>query len=209
MYANLSQAMTQVPTLAVISLDERPLSLGVVERALAVWPGIPTLVITQTPHRYDALDVPAMGSLAPGVLGNLVTALVMASTEWVLVMSGIRPLSSAQVTELWLARNMNLDAVLVDLADVTGLYRRELAYEWEPRLALNPPWAALLRDIRVFVRESTAKPKAETEILAREGGLGRANTMESSAKSFDPVLCYAAAEPKVCYEDTRTHGEDI
>jgi hypothetical protein len=174
---------TENPSLAFVNSTENPIALAFLEQHRLLWPEIPSLVVSNHSHRYEAIDIPVMGELAPGLAGRVFTGLAMAQTEWVFVVSDAFCLTHDMLTALWVARTDFCDAVLADSQSPTGLYRRDLVFEWELRMWSGPSLMSLLRDVRVKIVD-----------FSIETNKGVVLTTPSS---------------EFCYEEMSTHGEDI
>jgi molybdopterin-guanine dinucleotide biosynthesis protein A len=64
----------------------------------------------------------------------------------------------AELDELWAHRHAKVDALCFTrdgrLEPLVGLYRRELCFDWEPRLEGNPSMRSLLESTRLETIES-------------------------------------------------------
>lgn len=130
------------------------------ERVLRLAPDWPQLVVSNTPFAYEPYDVPIVGDLEPGrgAPGGVVTALAMASTEWVMVVACDMPfVTRALLDELLARRARALDVVAFTregfVEPLCALYRRSLADDWAPRLAGNPSLQRLVASARVRAEE--------------------------------------------------------
>jgi molybdopterin-guanine dinucleotide biosynthesis protein A len=132
----------------------------VVEHLLSLARG-PAFVIANVCEWYERLDVPVVADLVPdkGAPGGVVTGLAIAPTEWVLVLAGDMPFVTREMLdELERHRHASADAVCFSregrLEPLVGLYRRELCFDWAPRLDGNPSLRELVGSVRVEVVES-------------------------------------------------------
>ncbi len=163
------------PTVAVLAHDGARFSQ--VQRLLALAKG-PSFICAASAEAYEWLDAPVYADVAAerGEVGALVTALALASTEWVQVVSTRVPFVTAELLDvLWLHRHAHTDAVCLARADGleprVGLYRRALVYDWEPRLAGAPTWTSLLDGCRVDeVRWSPAESFSNAPTVATVAG---------------------------------------
>ena len=147
------------PTLAVLSglegLRRVPSGLTVVQQLLSLSEG-PAFISTNSPEWFEHFDVPLVADVVSnrGAAGGVVTALAFATTEWVQVVSCQRPfVTKGLLKQLWAHRHAHTDAVCLELDGVleplVGLYRRELVYDWEPRLDGAPALINLVESCRV------------------------------------------------------------
>ncbi len=127
----------------------------VIEHLLELTCG-PAFVSTNHPEWYERLDVPLVADLLPdrGAPGGVVTALAMATTEWVTIVACDMPFVSREMVEtLWAHRHAGTDAICFtrdgELEPLVGLYRRSLVYDWEPRLDGCPSMRSLAESSRL------------------------------------------------------------
>lgn len=127
----------------------------VVEHLLALTDG-PSFVSTNHPEWYERLDVALVADLQPdrGAPGGVVTALAMATTEWVAIVACDMPFVSREMLDtLWQHRHVHTDAICfsrgAQLEPLVGLYRRSLVYDWEPRLDGCPSMRSLAESVRL------------------------------------------------------------
>ncbi|MGV3625066.1 MAG: molybdenum cofactor guanylyltransferase [Archangium sp.] len=132
-----------------------PDGVTVIEHLLELTDG-PAFVSTNHPEWYERLDVPLVADLQPdrGAPGGVVTALAMATTEWVTIVACDMPFVTREMLEtLWQHRHPGADAVCFTRGDqlepLVGLYRRSLVYDWEPRLDGCPSMRALAESVRL------------------------------------------------------------
>lgn len=147
------------PTLAVLSglegLQRLPSGATVAQQLLSLSDG-PAFISTNCPEWFEHFDVPLVADVVSnrGAAGSVVTALAFATTEWVQVVSSQRPLVTKGVLkQLWAHRHAHTDAICLSvdgaLEPLVGLYRRELVYDWEPRLDGAPALISLVESCRV------------------------------------------------------------
>lgn len=128
----------------------------IIERLLRQGERWMTYVVANRPRPYEFLDVPLVGDVFPGrgAPGGVVTALAVASTQWVLTVACDMPFVSREAMEVLLARcSPSADAVCFErsgrLEPLLAVYRRSLLKPWASRLATNPSLQQLLGSIRV------------------------------------------------------------
>lgn len=147
------------PTLAVLAgldgLDRLANGLTVAQQLLSLSEG-PSFISTNCPEWFEHLDVPLVADVVSnrGAAGGVVTALAFATTEWVQVVSSQLPfVTKGLLKQLWAHRHAHTDAVCLSvngaLEPLVGLYRRELVYDWEPRLDGAPDLLSLVEACRV------------------------------------------------------------
>lgn len=134
--------------------------LTVIEQLLTLARG-PTFVSANVSEWYERLDVPVVGDVVPdkGAPGGVVTGLAIAPTEWVLVVACDMPFVTREMLdELERRRHAGADVVCFtrggELEPLVGLYRRELCFDWAPRLDGNPSLRELVHSVRVDTVES-------------------------------------------------------
>lgn len=157
-----------VPTLVVLAggqgtrlgglpkgLLRLPDGVTVIEHLLELGDG-PAFVSTNHPEWYERLDVPLVADLQPdrGAPGGVITALAMATTEWVTIVACDMPFVNREMLEtLWQQRHAHTDAICFTRGDqlepLVGLYRRSLVYDWEPRLDGCPSMRSLAESVRL------------------------------------------------------------
>ena len=127
----------------------------VVERLLGLTTG-PAFVSTNHPEWYERLDVPLIADLVPdkGAPGGVVTGLAVAVTEWVTIVACDMPFVSPEMlAQLQAHRHAGADAVCFtrdgQLEPLVGIYRRELCFDWAPRLDGNPSLRELVSSVRL------------------------------------------------------------
>ena len=127
----------------------------VVERLLGLTTG-PAFVSTNHPEWYERLDVPLIADLVPdkGAPGGVVTGLAVAVTEWVTIVACDMPFVSHEMLAQLQARlHAGADAVCFtrggQLEPLVGIYRRELCFDWAPRLDGNPSLRELVSSVRL------------------------------------------------------------
>lgn len=137
----------------------------IIDRLLALAGEWPAWVVANEPWAYDDLEVPIAGDVAPGcgAPGGVVTALVLAQTEWVLTVACDMPfVTQAAIAQLVAAAGDDVDVVCFGregrLEPLLALYRRSLLDVWAPWLAAPPSLQALIRSVRhrVLVPEAPA-----------------------------------------------------
>lgn len=134
----------------------------VVERLLRLARG-PRWLNANQPDAYAFLDVPLVGDVVPGkgAPGGVVTALAVAATPWVQVVAGDMPFVTAAMLEA-LAAQVRGDVEVVcftragRLEPLVALYRRDLLWDWAPRLAGNPSLRSLVGAARLVTVEAPA-----------------------------------------------------
>ena len=127
----------------------------VVEQLLGLAEG-PAFVSTNHPEWYERLDVPLIADLVPdkGAPGGVVTGLAVAATDWVIIVACDMPfVSSAMLAQLQARRHQGADVVCFtregQLEPLVGIYRRELCFDWVPRLDGNPSLRELVSSVRL------------------------------------------------------------
>ncbi|PZR11978.1 MAG: molybdenum cofactor guanylyltransferase [Archangium gephyra] len=160
--------MGTVPTLVVLAggqgtrlgglpkgLLRLPDGVTVIEHLLELGDGS-AFVSTNHPEWYERLDVPLVADLQPdrGAPGGVITALAMATTEWVTIVACDMPFVNREMLEtLWQHRHAHTDAICFTRGDqlepLVGLYRRSLVYDWEPRLDGCPSMRSLAESVRL------------------------------------------------------------
>jgi len=147
------------PTLAVLAgldgLHRLANGLTVAQQLLSLAEG-PAFISTNCPEWFERFDVPLVADVVSnrGSAGGVVTALAFATTEWVQVVSCQLPfVTKAVLKQLWAHRHANTDAICLSVGGkiepLVGLYRRELVYDWEPRLDGAPALISLVESCRV------------------------------------------------------------
>lgn len=181
-----------VPTLAVLAggrgsrlggVAKGLIRLGnetVLERLLALAPEWPRLVVSNTPFAYEHFDAPIVGDLEPGkgAPGGVVTALAMASTEWVVLVACDMPFVTRALIDRLLARcSSDVDVVAFTrggfVEPLCAVYRRSLADDWAPRLAGNPSLQELARSARLISEELAPEDAALLDSLNTPDDLRR------------------------------------
>lgn len=137
----------------------------IVEHLLGESPIPCAFINSNTAETYQGLGPPIVGDVVGGrgAPGGVVTALAMASSEWVLVLGCDMPnVTRAVMTQLLEARSPTCDVVCGErrgqLEPLLGVYRRSLVHQWAPRVfegsAQNVPGLrALLREARTTLVE--------------------------------------------------------
>jgi len=127
----------------------------VVERLLGLSTGL-SFVSTNHPEWYERLDVPLVADLVPdkGAPGGVVTGLAVAATQWVIIIACDMPFVTSQMlVQLQARRHAGADAVCFtrggQLEPLLGIYRRELCFDWAPRLEGNPSLRELVSSVRL------------------------------------------------------------
>lgn len=162
-----------------------PTGETVVEHLLELSEG-PRFVSTNDPEAYERLDVPLVADVMAerGAPGGVVTALAMATTEWVVVVACDMPLVTREMIDVLLAhRHQGIDAVCFsrdgELEPLLGCFRRELCHDWEARLEGHPSMRELISGVRFDVVESAEPHRlmslnspADAESFWSEGASG-------------------------------------
>ena len=132
----------------------------VVETLLRLARG-PALVSTNHPEWYERLDVPLIADLVPdkGAPGGVVTGLAVSATDWVTIVACDMPfVTESMLTTLHGRRHAGVDVVCFtragQLEPLVGVYRRELCFDWAPRLDGNPSLRELVSSVRLDTVES-------------------------------------------------------
>ena len=132
----------------------------VVEHLLRLASGL-AFVSTNHPEWYERLDVPLVADLVPdkGAPGGVVTGLAVAPTEWVTIVACDMPFVTAPMLAMLHARrHAGVDVVCFtragQLEPLVGLYRRELCFDWAPRLDGNPSLRELVSSSRLETIEA-------------------------------------------------------
>lgn len=154
----------------------------VVESLLALSSGF-SFVSTNHPEWYERLEVPLVADLIPdkGAPGGLVTALAVAASEWVTVVACDMPFVTQEMLGALRARtHAGADVVCFtregQLEPLVGLYRRELCFDWAPRLEGNPS----LRELASSVRLDTLEVDEPARLLS----LNSPDDFRRAAESF-------------------------
>lgn len=132
----------------------------VVEHLLGLARG-PAFVSTNHPEWYERLEVPLIADLVPdkGAPGGVVTGLAVAPTDWVTIVACDMPFVTAQMlATLHAHRHAGADVVCFtrggQLEPLIGIYRRELCFDWAPRLDGNPSLKELVSSVRLDTLEA-------------------------------------------------------
>lgn len=132
----------------------------VVERLLRLTTG-PAFVSTNHPEWYERLDVPLIADLVPdkGAPGGVVTGLAVSATDWVTIVACDMPFVTPEMLSMLHARrHAGVDVVCFtrggSLEPLVGLYRRELCFDWAPRLEGNPSLRELVSSVRLDTIEA-------------------------------------------------------
>jgi molybdenum cofactor guanylyltransferase len=132
----------------------------VVESLLELASG-PAFVSTNHPEWYERLEVPLIADLVPdkGAPGGVVTGLAVAMTEWVTIVACDMPfVTEEMLAELHAHRHSGADVICFtrsgQLEPLVGLYRRELCFDWAPRLDGNPSLKELVSSVRLDTLEA-------------------------------------------------------
>ncbi len=154
----------------------------VIEHLLRLTSGF-SLVSTNHPEWYERLEVPLVADLIPdkGAPGGVVTGLAVSPTEWVTIVACDMPFVTREmVAELHARRHAGADAICFtrrgQLEPLVGLYRRELCFDWAPRLDGNPS----LRELVSSVRLDTIEAQEPTRLIS----LNSTDDFRRAAESF-------------------------
>ncbi len=154
----------------------------VVEGLLGLAKGA-AFVSTNHPEWYERLEVPLIADLVPdkGAPGGVVTGLAVAATEWVTIVACDMPFVTAQMlADLHARRHKGADVVCFtragQLEPLVGIYRRELCFDWSPRLDGNPSLKELVSSVRLDTLEA--------EEPARLLSLNSPDDLRDAAESF-------------------------
>ena len=157
----------------------------VVERLLRL-PATTAFVSTNHPEWYERLDVPLIADLVPdkGAPGGVVTGLAVASTDWVTIVACDMPfVTDAMVTSLHARRHAGIDVVCFtrggSLEPLVGVYRRELCFDWAPRLDGNPSLRELVSSVRLETIEAD-EPARLLSLNSREDFRNAAESFRDS-----------------------------
>jgi molybdopterin-guanine dinucleotide biosynthesis protein A len=130
----------------------------IVDRLLALGERWPSWVVANDPWPYEDLPVPIVGDVVPGrgAPGGVVTALAIASTDWVLTVACDMPfVTQAAIDALLAAAGDDADVVCFEregrLEPLLGLYRRTLLGAWGDALDAQPSLQGLIRAARARV----------------------------------------------------------
>lgn len=133
----------------------------VVEHLLELAPEVPRFVSTNDPQAYERLEVPLVADVVAdrGAPGGVVTALAMASTEWVVIVACDMPFVTREMIDTLLShRHLHADAVCFtrdgQLEPLVACYRRALCHDWEVRLDAHPSMRELITSTRFESVES-------------------------------------------------------
>lgn len=159
---------------AQIEVGGRPILTSLLELVR----GADVIVVTQQPHAFPGLRCVPDVVVGKGAPGGVVTALLSASTDWVLVVAGDMPrLRSPHVEAL---RAVSADEVQVVVATrgdsiepLFALYRRSLGALWLPKLEAKPSLRELIGSVshvRVALDPEALDSINTPEELARLGG---------------------------------------
>ena len=159
---------------AQVEVGGRSILAGLLELA----PTAPVIVVTQQPQAFPGLTCVGDVVAGKGAPGGVVTALLSASTDWVLVVAGDMPrLHSRHVDTLRAARRDDVEVVVATRGDslepLFALYRRSLGAAWLPRLETNPSLRELIGSVshvRVALYPEVLDSINTPEDLARLGG---------------------------------------
>ena len=153
-----------------------------VERLLGLATGL-AFVSTNHPEWYERLDVPLVADLVPdkGAPGGVVTGLAVAGTAWVTIVACDMPFVTPQMlAALQARRHAGADAICFtrggQLEPLVGVYRRELCFDWAPRLEGNPSLKELVSSVRLDT--------IEAEDPARLMSLNSPEDFRRAAESF-------------------------
>jgi molybdopterin-guanine dinucleotide biosynthesis protein A len=154
----------------------------VVERLLRLAQG-PAFVSTNHPEWYERLEVPLVADVVPdkGAPGGVVTGLAVAPTEWVTIVACDMPFVTAQMLSMLHARrHAGVDVVCFtrggQLEPLVAVYRRELCFDWAPRLDGNPSLRELVSSVRL--------ESVESDEPARLLSLNSPDDFRNAAESF-------------------------
>lgn len=145
---------------------------------LELVPGADVIVVTQQPLAFPGLRCVPDVVGGKGAPGGVVTALVTASSEWVLVVGSDMPrLRSAHVESLRAAISTTVDVVVAtrgeSLEPLFALYRSTLGAQWLAKLETNPSLRELIGSVahvRVAIDPEALDSINTPEDLARLGG---------------------------------------
>lgn len=133
----------------------------VVERLLALAPEVPRFVSTNDPQAYERLEVPLVADVIAdrGAPGGVLTALAMASTEWVVVVACDMPFVTRDMLDTLLERrHAQVDVVCFsvdgEVEPLVACFRRSLCHDWEVRLDAHPSMRELIGSAPAEVVES-------------------------------------------------------
>ena len=153
----------------------------VVETLLRLTTGL-ALVSTNHPEWYERLEVPLIADLVPdkGAPGGVVTGLAVAPTDWVTVVACDMPfVNETMLSQLYARRHAGVDAVCFtragQLEPLVGVYRRELCFDWAPRLGGNPSLRELVSSVRLETIEAD-EPARLLSLNSREDFVGAAES---------------------------------
>jgi molybdopterin-guanine dinucleotide biosynthesis protein A len=131
----------------------------VIERLLELGPlGAQTLIVSGDPA-YDRFGVARVEDVerGRGAPGGLVTALLAAKTEWVLVVACDMPFISLDAARAVIAGADDCDVCCYqragELEPMLAVYRSALGPLWRGRLSTNPSLRSLLKTVRVRALE--------------------------------------------------------
>ncbi len=116
-------------------------------------------------ERYDLFGVRRVEDVEPGrgAPGGVVTALLHASTPWVVVVACDMPFIDHQTVEALLQADGDHEVCCYrrhgELEPLLALYRASLGAAWRPKLGANPSLRSLLKSVKVKAIES-ADPRA-------------------------------------------------
>ncbi|MBE2248436.1 MAG: molybdenum cofactor guanylyltransferase [Myxococcus sp.] len=160
----------------LLELDGAPL----ISRLFALaTDGDEVLVVTNTPEAFARFGHAMVGDLVPGkgAPGGVVTALVTATTDWVLVVASDMPfLERAHVAALLAQAVDGVEVVVATragaLEPLCALYRRSLAAQWRDALDDDPSLRGLIAGVphvRVALPPRALDSLNTPEDLARHG----------------------------------------
>ena len=159
---------------AQLEVEGRPILTVLLELV----PSAPVIVVTQQPEAFPGLRCVPDVVAGKGAPGGVVTALLSASTEWVLVVAGDMPrLRSAHVEALQAAALADAQVVVAtrddSLEPLFALYRASLGSRWLAKLETNPSLRELIGSVshvRVALDPEALESINTPEDLARLGG---------------------------------------
>jgi molybdenum cofactor guanylyltransferase len=167
----------------------------VVETLLRLSTGL-AFVSTNHPEWYERLEVPLIADLVPdkGAPGGVVTGLAVAPTDWVTIVACDMPfVNEAMLSQLHARRHAGVDAVCFtrsgQLEPLVGVYRRELCFDWAPRLDGNPS----LRELVSSVRLETIEAEEPSRLIS----LNSPDDFRHAAESFRQLGVTGTLPPQV------------
>ena len=167
----------------------------VVETLLRLTSGL-AFVSTNHPEWYERLEVPLIADLVPdkGAPGGVVTGLAVSPSDWVTIVACDMPfVTEAMLTTLHARRHAGVDVVCFtrggQLEPLVGVYRRELCFDWAPRLDGNPS----LRELVSSVRLETIEAEEPSRLIS----LNSPDDFRHAAESFRQLGVTGTLPPQV------------